>query len=55
VDAIQIVSNALRKVGPDREKLRNTIEHTKGFVGTAGTFNFSPKDHNGLTPIPLSW
>ena len=21
----------------------------KGFVGTAGIFNFSPTDHNGLT------
>ncbi len=24
------------------------IENMKGFVGTAGVFNFSPADHNGL-------
>jgi branched-chain amino acid transport system substrate-binding protein len=24
------------------------VENLKGFVGTAGVFNFSPTDHNGL-------
>jgi len=48
-DAIQIVARALKDSGPDRAKLRDAIEQTRDFVGTAGTFSFSPQDHNGLT------
>ncbi|HIE03874.1 MAG TPA: ABC transporter substrate-binding protein [Candidatus Latescibacteria bacterium] len=48
-DAFWLVINALKEVGPDRAKIRDYIEHVKGFVGTGGIFNFSPKDHNGLT------
>jgi len=48
-DAIQLVVKALRAVGPDRAKIRNYIESTRHFVGIGGIFNFSPKDHNGLT------
>ena len=32
----------------DKEAVRNAIESLKGVVGTAGIFNFSPEDHNGL-------
>jgi branched-chain amino acid transport system substrate-binding protein len=48
-DAIQLVVRAIRKVGPDRGKIRAEIEHTKSFVGTGGIFNFWAKDHNGLS------
>jgi branched-chain amino acid transport system substrate-binding protein len=48
-DGIQLVVDALREVGPDRAKIRAKIEGTKNFVGTGGVFNFSAKDHNGLT------
>lgn len=48
-DAVKIVAAALAKSGADRAKLRDEIEKTKGFVGTAGIFGFSPTDHNGLT------
>lgn len=48
-DALHLVINAVKEVGPDRAKIRDFIENTKGFQGTAGTFNFSPEDHNGLT------
>jgi len=48
-DAIQLVVQALRQVGPDRAKLRTKIEQTRRFVGTGGIFNFSPKEHNGLS------
>jgi branched-chain amino acid transport system substrate-binding protein len=48
-DAIQLVVKALRAVGPDRAKIRDYIEKTKGFVGIGGIFNFSRQDHNGLT------
>ena len=29
-------------------EVRDAIENLKGFAGTAGVFNFSPSDHNGL-------
>jgi branched-chain amino acid transport system substrate-binding protein len=48
-DAFQLVVNSIRKVGPNREKIRDNIEGTKNFVGVGGVFNFSPDDHNGLT------
>ena len=48
-DALHLVVNAIKEVGPDRAKIRDFIENTKGFQGTAGTFNFSPEDHCGLT------
>jgi branched-chain amino acid transport system substrate-binding protein len=47
-DAFLILEAALKKVGPDREKVRTAIEGLTGLVGTAGIFNFSPADHNGL-------
>lgn len=47
-DAFQLVCNALKKVGPDRAKLRAELEKTKNFVGISGVFNFTPQDHNGL-------
>jgi branched-chain amino acid transport system substrate-binding protein len=28
--------------------VRDAIENLKGFVGTAGVFNYSPTDHTGL-------
>ena len=34
--------------GADKEKARAALENLQGFVGTAGVFNFSPTDHNGL-------
>jgi branched-chain amino acid transport system substrate-binding protein len=49
-DAFEILVAAIKKVGADREKVRSAIEGMGGFVGTAGIFNFSPTDHNGLTP-----
>ncbi|MCK5732856.1 MAG: branched-chain amino acid ABC transporter substrate-binding protein, partial [Candidatus Latescibacteria bacterium] len=48
-DALWLVIDALKAVGPDKVKIRDYIENTKGFVGTGGIFNFSPQDHNGLT------
>ncbi len=48
-DSFNLIADAVEKVGTDRAKVRDFIENTKGFVGTAGIFNFSPADHNGLT------
>ncbi len=47
-DAMMILARAIREGGYDREKVRTSIEHIKGFAGTAGIFSFSPTDHNGL-------
>ena len=43
-----ILVKAIETAGPDKEKVRTAIESTQGFVGTAGVFNFSAQDHNGL-------
>lgn len=47
-DALWLVNNALKAVGPDSAKIRDFLENSKGFVGTGGVFNFSAQDHNGL-------
>ncbi len=45
---MNILVEAIRSVGTDKEKVRDAIERTKGLVGTGGIFTFSPEDHNGL-------
>jgi branched-chain amino acid transport system substrate-binding protein len=48
-DSLLIITEAIKKAGaPDREKVRDAIENLKGFVGTAGVFNYSATDHTGL-------
>ena len=47
-DALGVLVKAVRDVGPDKEKVRAAVEGMKGYVGTAGVFNFGPTDHNGL-------
>ena len=47
-DALGILVRGVQEAGLDRAKVRAAIENMKGFVGTAGVFNFSPADHNGL-------
>lgn len=48
-DGITMLVDAIRRVGPDKAKIRDYIEHRRGFVGTGGVFNMSPQDHNGLS------
>ena len=47
-DAFTLLAKAIEVGGADKEKARTALEGLKGFVGTAGIFNFSPEDHNGL-------
>jgi branched-chain amino acid transport system substrate-binding protein len=47
-DAMLLLSDAVKKGGNDRAKVRAELEGLKGVVGTAGIFNMSPTDHNGL-------
>ena len=47
-DALMALVKAIEIGGADKEKARAALENLQGFVGTAGVFNFSPTDHNGL-------
>jgi branched-chain amino acid transport system substrate-binding protein len=47
-DAMLLLADAVKKGGNDRAKVRAELEGLKGVVGTAGIFNMSPTDHNGL-------
>ena len=47
-DAMLLLAEAVKKGGNDRAKVRAELEGLKGVVGTAGIFNMSPTDHNGL-------
>jgi branched-chain amino acid transport system substrate-binding protein len=48
-DAMLILTKAIEKANStDKEAVRSAIEGLKGVVGTAGIFNFSAEDHNGL-------
>ncbi len=48
-DALLVLSEAVKKArSVEPEKVRAALENLKGVVGTAGIFNFSPQDHNGL-------
>lgn len=49
-DALNMVVEALNKVGPDKEKVRDYIEsEITDWAGTGGVFNMSSTDHMGLT------
>ena len=48
-DSLVVLVEAIKKAGStDRDKVRDALENLKGVAGTAGVFNFSPQDHNGL-------
>ena len=48
-DAFGLLVHALKKAKTkNKEKIREALENTKGFVGAQGTYNFSSTDHLGL-------
>lgn len=48
-DGLMITVAAIQRAGgTDKAKVRDEIEKTSGFIGTAGVFNMSPEDHMGL-------
>jgi branched-chain amino acid transport system substrate-binding protein len=48
-DAYTVLAEAIRRAGSaEPARVRDALENLKGFAGTAGIFNFSPADHNGL-------
>jgi len=54
-DAILIITEALKRAGADSTpaELRDAIEETSGLVGTAGIFNYTATNHNGLSAEDL--
>ena len=49
-DAVMLIFQAIRDAkSSNPAAIRDALEKIKGFQGTAGEFNFSEKDHNGLT------
>ncbi|MBF0203269.1 MAG: ABC transporter substrate-binding protein [Desulfamplus sp.] len=49
-DAMNILANAIKGSGGDKNKIRAALESTQKYVGVTGEFNFSATDHNGLSP-----
>jgi branched-chain amino acid transport system substrate-binding protein len=48
-DALTVLVEGIKKAGStDAANVRAAIENLQGVPGTAGIFNFSKKDHNGL-------
>ncbi|MBI2313852.1 MAG: ABC transporter substrate-binding protein [Betaproteobacteria bacterium] len=48
-DGLMLAVGAIKKAGStDREKVREAIEQTKGYIGTGGMVNMSASDHMGL-------
>jgi branched-chain amino acid transport system substrate-binding protein len=49
-DGLMMVVNAIKRANSaDPQKIRDALEQTKGFVGTAGVVNMSAQDHMGLS------
>ena len=48
-DGLFIAVEAIKRAGgTDKDKVRDEIEKTQGFIGTGGIYNMSPTDHLGL-------
>jgi branched-chain amino acid transport system substrate-binding protein len=47
-DAFGLLVKGIQAGGLDRDKVRDAIESTTGWVGASGVFNLSATDHNGL-------
>ena len=48
-DALYMLIDALKAVGPNKSKIRDYLEtKIKNWPGTGGIFNMSPSDHTGL-------
>jgi branched-chain amino acid transport system substrate-binding protein len=55
-DAFHILCDAIAAAGnTEAAAVRDAIEATKEFVGTAGIFTYTPEDHNGLTKDAFVW
>jgi len=49
-DGLMLIVDAIKRAGStDKAAVRDALEQTKGYMGTAGEVNFSADDHLGLT------
>jgi len=50
--AVTLLMDAIARAGdnPTKDSVRDALENTKDLVTVVGTFNYSPTDHEGLTP-----
>lgn len=48
-DAVMLLKGAIERGGDTPEGIRNALEATRNFAGIGGVFNYSAKDHAGLT------
>jgi len=48
-DAVMLLKAAIERAGDTPDAIRTELENTKNFKGIGGIFNFSPRDHAGLT------
>lgn len=48
-DAVSLLKGAIERGGDTPEGIRNALEATRNFAGIGGVFNYSAKDHAGLT------
>lgn len=50
-DAVALMADAIARAGSgEPDAIRDALEETSGFVGTTGTYTFTPEDHLGLDP-----
>jgi branched-chain amino acid transport system substrate-binding protein len=48
-DGLMLAVDAMRKAGSsDKARVRDALETTRGYIGTAGVVNMTPQDHMGL-------
>ena len=47
-DAVNLLVLAMKKAGPNPERIRDELEKINGYVGISGVYRLSPKDHCGL-------
>ncbi len=48
-DAMMLLKSAMEKGAFTPDAIRVQLERTRNFAGIGGVFNFTPKDHSGLT------
>lgn len=48
-DALLVMAEVIKRGKGDPKSMRDALENLKDFKGAIGTYNMSPKDHNGLT------
>ena len=51
-DGLKILVNVIKKVGEDRDKIRQAILATQGYKGVQGNFSFTPNG-DGLSEVSI--